>query len=205
MRKQLFKIAAVAALMLTLTSNAFADESSSGGLRIGFYGALPNGNMNAFAGGGSVGVLVDLGNNLELGLGLAYYNSSTERKTEANNTTTTTENGNSSWEIIPNVSYVIRKGDIIGWGAGLNFHLSSNKQTAKDANGTSTTTEPDGMDMRIFPNFFIKAEVAKNFVVGLKPGIIINMPGEVKSNNGQTTESTTQFALRTELFLAFYL
>jgi len=210
MRKQLFKIASVAALMLALTSTSFAQESSSGGgFRLGLYGALPSGSGVAFTEGSSIGLLFDLGNNLEIGLGIAYNNYSSKSETEIPNMPTQTreENG-SSWEIIPSVSYTLSKGDVVSYGAGLNIYLSSWSSERKQTGTDTITDEPDGMDMAFFPNFFIKAEPVKNFAVGLKAGLVYAMPGkEVDDSNNPivTTRTSSAIGLGTELFLAFYL
>jgi len=189
MRKQLFKIASMAALMLALTSNAFA-EDAYGGLRLGFYGTVSNGNPNTIGSGnggtdGAVGALLDFGNGLEAGLGLGFLNYG---KTVDGND----DYSRTAWELIPGVSYAIRKGDIASWGAGLNIHLASWSDDNNDDNN---------VNLAFFPNFFMKAEVVKRFYAGLKTGIFIYMPGE--DENTKTSEHTIH--LRTELFFAFFL
>jgi len=203
MRKQLFKIASMAALMLALTSTAFAQESSGGGFRIGFYGSLPAGNMAILEDGRdvrTVGALFDIGNGLEFGLGIGFYNYSHEVKITASGDTQ--KNSRSAYEIIPSASYAFSRGDVISWGAGLDVHMGSYSQTNNNG-GTSTTTEPDGVDLAFVPNFFVKAEVAKNLVLGLKAGFGIELPSD-QQPAGQEV-STTIIGLGTELFLAFYL
>jgi len=198
MRKQLFKIASMAVLMLALTSTAFAEDQYNG-LRLGFYGALPANPNTIGRTDGAVGALLDLGNNLELGLGLGYRSYSETTETAAGDGETT----ESAWELIPGISYAIRKGDVASWGAGLNIHLASWSREEKPVAGNKTTTEPDNVDLAFFPNFFMKAEVAKRFFTGLKTGIFIDLPGEDEHDNAKTNRHTIN--LRTELFFAFFL
>lgn len=201
MRTKLYKILA-ATFVLAIASNAFAEESSSEGFRLGFYGSLPDGGMNVFTEGGTVGVLFDLGNRVELGLGIGLISDSRTTETNIGNTTNKTENGASGWEIIPSGSYTLSKGDIISYGAGLNIYFASSS-TTQTANGTTTTVKPDGIDLAFLPNFFVKAEVTKNFAIGIRPGFLIAIPGKIE--NGQTTTSRTIIGLGTELFLALYI
>jgi len=199
MRKQLFKIASMAALMLTLTSNAFAEDAYNG-LRLGFYGAVSADDDRTIGDTyGTVGALLNFGNGFEAGLGLGFRNHGQTTESAAGDS----EKSESAWELIPGVSYAIRKGDIASWGAGLNIHLASWSTEDKPAGGNKATTEPDNIDLAFFPNFFMKAELAKRFFTGLKTGVMVLLPGEVEGANGTTNEHTIH--LRTELFFAFFL
>jgi len=210
--RSISKILLAATLGLALTSTAFADEEeSSGGLKLGFYGALPDGNLAAIGqdGMGSVGALLNLGNGLEVGLGLGYLSTSYTRETESSNQPKQTREVNSSaWELIPSVSYTIRKWSGPDWGAGLDIHLASWSSETKNTGANTEKEEPDGIDLAFYPNFFIKAEVVKNFNVGLKAGLAIYLPGEDKDDsnpNSIVTTNQSAITLRTELFFAFYL
>jgi len=191
MRKQLFKIAAVATLMLALTSTAFADESK-GNLRLGFQATVVGLN--------GVGLLLDLGNNLELGLGLGFHNWSSSDKTTASGSEI--KRSENSWEIVPSVQYAFRRGDILSVGAGLDVGLGSSSDS-ETVGGQTTTHESDGIDMDFFPNFFIKAEPFKRFVIGLKTGININVPATQCGDGHECSE--TGIDLRTDVYVAFYL
>jgi len=210
MRIKLSKIAQVAILGIALASNAFADESGSRGFRFGFYGALPtdrpgilglagNSGNSAIGLAGSIGALFDLGNAWEFGLGIAIGHLGSETKSNNNYST---ENGVTVWEIIPSASYAFSRGDILSWGAGLNLHFAS-YSISTTASGTTTTDEPKNMDIAFFPNFFVKAEPVKNFALGLKTGIMVDMLGEQEPAPG-ATQNTTLIDFKTELFLAFY-
>lgn len=187
---KMFK-AAVALIVLTQVFS-FAQESEGGGFKVGFYGSIAGG------GTGEIGPLLDIGNNLELGLGIGITKSSQTRETTNNPKEEVTD---FEWRIIPSVSFEIGKKDIISYGAGLSIRLSSSSRD-RTTGGETVTTEGN-MNMAFFPNFFLKAEAVKNFVVGLKTGLFIDMPGD--EENGSTTISRSYINTRTEVFVAFYL
>jgi hypothetical protein len=117
-----------------------------------------------------------------------------------------TESSAMVWEMIPGISYEIGKGDLIRYGAGLDIHLSS-WSSDYTAAGTTVTTEPANMDMAFFPNFYVSAEVVKNFNIGLRTGIMVYMPGdeEEEEYGVKQTTKTSAILTRTELFASFYL
>jgi hypothetical protein len=213
------------AIALIALAQVFSSAQENEGFRLGLYGTLAGGN-DGLAGllgeegigivgtAGSIGVLFNIGNGLEFGLGLGI--SSVSRTTEStyDGETETAEYGVFLWEIIPSVSYEFGKKDFISYGAGLNFHLASYSIDRTYDNET-VTTKPKNMDMAFFPNFFIKADVVKNFAVGLKTGLMINMPGDEEDEESEyypgigniTYKTTTKISIidtRTEVFAAFY-
>jgi hypothetical protein len=188
--------------------------------RFGFYGALSSGGGGianfddepiSFIGvAGSMGMLFDIGNGLELGLGIGIsrFSETEEIKYDGNRKDETREFSMSVWELIPSMSYAFVKKDIISYGAGLNLHFASWSETTS-VDGKTVTTEPPSMSVALFPNFFIKAEVVKNFAVGLKTGFMINMPGEEIDENDYSNSTETKkcsiIDIKTELFVSFYL
>jgi len=201
---------------------SFADENE-GGFKVGFYGSLAsgggssifgslaggNGVISAVGGTNAIGALFNLGNGLELGFGLGISNISVE----TSGGPTTQEVSFLQWEIIPSASYQLGKKDFVSYGAGLSVHLASYSMD-QTSSGTTVTTKPKNMDMGFFPNFYIKADVVKNFCVGLKTGFMINMPGDDEQDGppntttGAATTITTSTSIidtKTEIFVSFYL
>jgi hypothetical protein len=217
------KMLKIAIALIALTSVfSFAQESEDG-FKLGFYGSLTGGNAGLAglfeeAGDGSnigtvgsVGMLFNLGNGLELGIGIGIGSASYTFESSDGDRTDTYERGFFLWEIIPSVSYEFGKKEFVGYGAGLNIHLASYSMD-ETAGGETVTTKPKNMDMAFFPNFFIKAEVVKNFVVGLKTGFMISMPGDVEDVDedyygNKTTETVKRSFIdtKTEVFVSFYL
>jgi len=202
---------AIALIVLT-SAFSFADESE-GGFKLGFYGTLAGGNaalasyVEATVGTtGAVGVLFNLGSGLEFGLGLGLGSLSVTTTETDGNSSRESERSMFVWEIIPSASYEIGKKDFIRYGAGLNIHLAS-YSLDETVSGTTTTTKPKNMDMAFFPNFYIKGEVVKNFFIGLKTGLMINMPGdgEEETYGGKRTTETSIIDTKTEVFVNFYL
>jgi hypothetical protein len=199
------KILKIAVMLVALTSvfafaNKEKDKDSKGGFEVGFYGSLGNAT-------GQIGTLFSLGNGLEIGLGLGIGSSSETIETKGT-ISNKEESSDFSWKVIPSVSYQFGKKEFVGYGAGLDIGLSSWSKTRPVPGGNGTeTTKPKNIDMAFFPNFFIKAEVVKNFYIGLKTGVGIGMPGDDEVSAGGTTTTTSYLSWNTatEVFVAFYL
>jgi len=199
------KMVKIAVVLVALASVfSFADgDKDKGGFKLGFEGSI--GDV------GSIGLLFNLGNGLEAGLGIAYYTFSQEITEETSTPPATKEEHSlSTWAIAPSVAYQLGKKDLVSYGAGLQFMLSSWSKTdpaTPPATGT-TTTKPDGMDMAFIPNFYIKVEPVKNFVLGLRTGISIYLPAddvyEIPGSYKKTTKSS-EINTATSVFIAFYL
>jgi hypothetical protein len=179
------------------------DDGEGGGMKLGFYGSIAGGVTLMDVEGypvSSLGLLFNLGNGLEIGLGIGYANASvTITPTEGQST----DRSFMTYEIIPSISYQFGKAEAISFGAGLDIHLSSWSETAPGPDGNNLTTEPLGMTMAFFPNFNIRAELAKNFQVGLKAGLMVVMPPEEKDDWSST--KTTAMGTRTEVGFNYYI
>jgi len=190
----------MAIVLVALTSVfSFADEDK-GGFKLGFQGEIGWSDK--------IGLLFNLGNGLELGLGIGISSHSQEITREIpQNPNETGELSNFSWAIAPSVAYQLGKKDLISYGAGLDIEIASWSQSMTSS-GTTLTIKPDGIDMGFIPNFYIKVEPVKNFVIGLKTGIGIFIPGktvddQLPSHKDTTTETNIDTA--TSLFVSFYL
>jgi len=193
------KMVKIAVMLVALTSVfSFADEDK-GGFKLGFQGGFGGDN-------GAIGLLFNLGNGLELGLGIAIYSNSVETTTESTGPSQTSEDKYFSWAIGPSVSYQLGKKDLVSFGAGLDTEFRSWSASSKDA-GVSLTIEPAGIDMAFLPNFYIQVEPVKNFAIGLKTGFKIDLPGNKvdEGANTKTTEKESTITTSTELFVSFYL
>ena len=194
------KMVKIAIVLVALTAVFSFAQEGGGGFRMGFQGGFGGDN-------GSIGLLFNLGNGLELGLGVSISSKSREVTTESSGPSTTDENSAFVWAIAPSVSYEIGKKDLISYGAGLDVAIASWSRT-QTSGGTSVTIKPDGITMGFLPNFYIQVEPVKNFVVGLKTGIMILMPGkEVDDQSPAYKETTTKTDIdtATQLFVSFYL
>jgi hypothetical protein len=197
-------------------------EAEGGGLKIGFYGSLATsgtGNIGQIEQAatdeffllinampmGHVGALFNLGNDLELGLGFGFNRMSSTEKTSAPNYSREEENVITMWEIVPSAYYQLGKGDFVSYGAGLDLHLASWSITVKD-DDDSETVKPDGVNIALFPNFQLKAEIVKDFQVWLKTGLMIVKPATQEDGEAiKYTSSGMIISAKTAIGVSFYL
>lgn len=209
-----------------------SESSSEDGFKLGFYGtiagtpgiAISAGEIGKLAsedlgvdgppvqlGISYLGLLFNLGGGIEIGLGLGLSRLSVAIESQSVGAPTLKQDVSVMlYELIPSVSYQLGKIDFISYGAGLDAHLSTWSYTHPKDDGTTgtQTDEPNSMDMGFFPNFYIKAEIIKNFQIGLKTGLFMIMPGDaIWEIPGalKITASTMLISTKTEVGVSFYL
>jgi len=192
------------------------EASEGGSMKLGFYGSIADksGVLGLLEGDkrGStivpigatsrIGLLLNLGSDLEFGLGFGLFKGSLTRE-DANSSP---EVAMTVYEIVPSVSYRLGKIDFISYGAGLDINLASSSRS-ETRGGQTITDEPDGMDLAFYPNFFIRAEIVKNFQIWLKTGLFIYLLPEDKEGEGNsaTTDSGSVISTKTEIGFSFFL
>jgi hypothetical protein len=190
-------------------------EQEEDGFKFGFYGSINplsiaySSSPNIGGGIGSIGLLFNFGIGLEIGLGLGYRSTSYEIKADGE---TINGNNTNAWEIIPSISYQINKKNAISYGIDLDVHLSSWSVKNKQQFGPSDTDKAEGMDMAFFPNFFLFVEVVKNFHIGLKTGVLINLPAAYKEKRNDPLNTPNNMLRRrsskttnTQIVFSWYL
>jgi hypothetical protein len=148
---------------------------------------------------GTLGFLCRLSSGLEISLGLGFGRTSEYIDGEERDGT---EIHIEAYELIPGVSYELGKGDFVSYGVGFNFHIGSNSVN-NITSDSEAYTEPKGWDMAFFPNIYAKAELVKDFAIGLKAGYIVIMPGDKIGDRISAKSSLKD--IRTEASIAFYL
>ena len=222
-QEEAIKKSAKRATVTTVKKAAKEAPESSGGFKLGFYGTLVGGNTLSelialtSEGGedgfdinnakvGQIGALFDIGNGLEISLGIGITRASVSVTVDYNGTSTTSDGSLMLYELVPGISYQLGKNNFIKYGAGLDISLSSWSIT-QDAGGTSVTYEPSGMTFAFTPNFYVKAEVVKDFYVHLKTGLVIALPPteEDGDENYSVSTSTTIIGTKTEIGVSYYI
>jgi hypothetical protein len=198
-------------------------KESDGGLKIGFYGSIATSGGSEFKvqlqdelqsmgqvmrvdmdpgftpSMERVGVLFDLGNGFELGLGIGFNRFSMTIEMGGNEA----EVSALIYELVPSVSYQLGKKEFISYDAGLDFHLASWSITTKIGD-ESETDEPDGMNIALFPYFQLRAEIVKDFQFWLKAGLMVEMPSKKEPEEGLTISNNFMSA-KTAIGVSFYL
>lgn len=200
---------------------AAKDASESGSFKLGFYGSLVGG-VNMLSAGIStgdseddeeipdfsiaspnkVGVLFNLGNGLEINFGIGILRYSQTVEMEIGKSTQTSEGSLMVYEIVIGAAYQLGKTNFISYGTGLDISLSSWSMTFTEE-GESVTVEPEGMTMIFTPNFYVKAEIVKDFYVDLKAGLTIAIPPSVERTG--YSQSSMLIGTKTEVGVSYYI
>ena len=201
-----------------------SDASDDGSMKVGFYGSIANkGLLGPLEGeiesatvpigaASRIGLLLNLGSDLELGLGFGLFKFSATITTKTPSRSEEETISMTMYEIVPSLSYQLGKTGFVGYGLGLDVHLASWSASAPgeddDGEPITVTREPDGMDIAFYPNFILRAEIVKNFQIWLKTGLFIYMPPEDKDDYGDGYSSTTSGSImstKTEIGFSFFL
>jgi len=196
-----------------------SEASDDGSTKLGFYGSIAGASFDFLQEMGSeldvepiigttsrIGLLLNLGSDLELGLGIGFLRfSSTVTQSSPNGSTEGTVAA-TMYEIVPSISYQLGKAGFVGYGLGVDVYLASWSVNISSG-GESVTEEPDGMDLAFYPNFILRAEIVKNFQIWLKAGLFIYMLPENKDEDyGYTTTiSSSVMSTKTEIGFSFFL
>jgi hypothetical protein len=194
---------------------AVAEPKSDGReFRFGLYGAISstpviNNYIDVADLGtmGKIGLLFDLPNKLELGLGLSFARFS---RTDAYTIQGVSEEENIAItfvEFTPGISYKLGERHLTSYGIGLDISLGY-VSISEDVDGRVSASISTGWQVAFFPNFNLGLEVFKNLNVGLKTGFIVTMLPEdsaVESGVASIKRNDMLIDLKTEIFASFYL
>jgi hypothetical protein len=144
-------------------------SSESGPSRFGLQVSF-SGNLNTVD-IGSVGFVYDLGNGMELGLGLGVYR---EQRTMSEIPEGAEQpEAVQSISITPSFSYDLGKG-LLDYGIGVDVAVVMEPKGGRRPDG--------GNSFYGFPNFYAKAELVKNVLLKVSAGVIVGMEAEVPSS-----------------------
>jgi hypothetical protein len=193
---------------------AAAPKTDGGEFRFGLYGAISSTpvlnnflDITNLGKLGKVGLLFDLPNAVELGLGLSFARYSQTLNANRNGVTQDFDISFTFVDFTPGISYELGKRNLTNYGIGLDISLGYISVDA-DSDDSVPSSISTGWNIAFFPNFNLELEVFKNLNVGLKTGFIVTMPPEetdVISTTAKDTYNHMLIDLKTEIFASFYL